>query len=229
MTAEFTGSLLEGIEVPAAEGEALIREVFHNSLFEDGITVRHRPRTANSHAVDGVVNHVVTSYVEHAFLTWLLAEVFHTRQPAMPENVAHCQSSEVDGNLFFPQDVDIEGFLEADFGAEVESVVAAEHRQAYLAHLAAEEIRKQKAKRVCNGCPLSLECLTRSIVNKDAFGVWGGLDERERHLMINRFETMRRSYENQSMPKAMRRDFEDRARQIATSIGRSAKAERAAA
>lgn len=34
------------------------------------------------------------------------------------------------------------------------------------------------AKKVCNGCPVKVECLTAGI--REPFGVWGGLSEKER-------------------------------------------------
>jgi len=36
------------------------------------------------------------------------------------------------------------------------------------------------AKRVCAACPVRTECLEYAVANGVAFGVWGGLTERER-------------------------------------------------
>ena len=40
------------------------------------------------------------------------------------------------------------------------------------------------AKAICAKCVVREECLEYSIVNKEQFGIWGGLDERERRKII---------------------------------------------
>ena len=42
------------------------------------------------------------------------------------------------------------------------------------------------AKRVCYGCPVRTECLAEALDGKIEFGVWGGLTERERRVLIRR-------------------------------------------
>jgi WhiB family transcriptional regulator, redox-sensing transcriptional regulator len=42
------------------------------------------------------------------------------------------------------------------------------------------------AKRVCYGCPVRTECLAEALDGKIEFGVWGGLTERERRILIRR-------------------------------------------
>ena len=42
------------------------------------------------------------------------------------------------------------------------------------------------AKRVCYGCPVRTECLAEALDGKIEFGVWGGMTERERRLLIRR-------------------------------------------
>ncbi len=42
------------------------------------------------------------------------------------------------------------------------------------------------AKRVCDGCPVRLECAVEALNNRIEFGVWGGLTERQRRLLLNR-------------------------------------------
>jgi WhiB family transcriptional regulator, redox-sensing transcriptional regulator len=37
-----------------------------------------------------------------------------------------------------------------------------------------------KAKRVCLSCPVRRECLEFALENREGFGIWGGLSERER-------------------------------------------------
>lgn len=42
----------------------------------------------------------------------------------------------------------------------------------------------QPAKRVCMGCEVRTECLSYALANREAFGVWGGLSERERRRLL---------------------------------------------
>lgn len=39
------------------------------------------------------------------------------------------------------------------------------------------------AKKLCSGCPVQNECLTYALEAGEAFGVWGGLDARERRTL----------------------------------------------
>lgn len=41
-----------------------------------------------------------------------------------------------------------------------------------------------RAKKVCSTCPVVAECAAYAITNREEFGVWGGLDEDERRLII---------------------------------------------
>ena len=45
---------------------------------------------------------------------------------------------------------------------------------------------QHQAKRVCAGCPVKLECLAAALDNRIEFGVWGGLTERERRVVLRR-------------------------------------------
>ena len=42
------------------------------------------------------------------------------------------------------------------------------------------------AKRVCQGCPVRQECLEYALTTPDQWGVWGGLSERERRVILRR-------------------------------------------
>ena len=42
------------------------------------------------------------------------------------------------------------------------------------------------AKRVCEACPVSGECLDYAMSNDEKFGIWGGLSERERRRLRRR-------------------------------------------
>jgi len=44
------------------------------------------------------------------------------------------------------------------------------------------EIRERKAKAVCASCPVRAECLDYVLRNSVRYGIWGGLNERERSL-----------------------------------------------
>lgn len=43
---------------------------------------------------------------------------------------------------------------------------------------------KQQAKSICNKCPVKLDCLNHSLKTKEYWGIWGGLDERERRVLL---------------------------------------------
>ena len=45
---------------------------------------------------------------------------------------------------------------------------------------------QNRAKVVCAGCPVRLECLADALDNQVEFGVWGGLTERERRALLRR-------------------------------------------
>lgn len=42
------------------------------------------------------------------------------------------------------------------------------------------------AKRVCRHCPVKLDCLAEALDHRMEFGVWGGLTERERRVVLAR-------------------------------------------
>src|SRR5215212_973690 len=41
---------------------------------------------------------------------------------------------------------------------------------------------QKRAKLVCSGCPVRLECLSEALDHRIEWGVWGGMTERERRL-----------------------------------------------
>lgn len=43
------------------------------------------------------------------------------------------------------------------------------------------EESEERAKAVCAGCPVSAECLAYAVDTKQADGVWGGLNEKQRY------------------------------------------------
>lgn len=48
--------------------------------------------------------------------------------------------------------------------------------------------RERRAKAICSGCVVQRECLEYAISIREPHGVWGGLNEAERKLVIERVE-----------------------------------------
>ena len=44
--------------------------------------------------------------------------------------------------------------------------------------------REHKAKAICRACPVMAECRDYSIAIREPHGVWGGLSEQERRLLL---------------------------------------------
>lgn len=42
----------------------------------------------------------------------------------------------------------------------------------------------RKAKAVCSGCTVRVECLAYALLNRETDGVWGGMTERERRQYL---------------------------------------------
>ena len=52
------------------------------------------------------------------------------------------------------------------------------------------------ARQVCAGCPVRTPCLDYAITNRIAYGIWGGLTERERRALRSRWiRTTRREHD----------------------------------
>ncbi len=45
---------------------------------------------------------------------------------------------------------------------------------------------QNRAKALCAGCPVRLECLAHALDRKIEHGVWGGMTERERRALLRR-------------------------------------------
>jgi WhiB family transcriptional regulator, redox-sensing transcriptional regulator len=48
--------------------------------------------------------------------------------------------------------------------------------------------REQKAKAICAICPVRIECLEYAVRIREPHGIWGGLNELERRLLIRERE-----------------------------------------
>ena len=43
---------------------------------------------------------------------------------------------------------------------------------------------RAQAKHICSRCPVRVQCLTHAISTGEYWGIWGGLDERERRSFV---------------------------------------------
>lgn len=43
---------------------------------------------------------------------------------------------------------------------------------------------QKRARLLCSGCPVQPECLAEALDNRIEWGVWGGMTERERRLLL---------------------------------------------
>ena len=44
--------------------------------------------------------------------------------------------------------------------------------------------RERRAKEICSGCPVTGECLDYALTIREPHGIWGGLNEGERRLLL---------------------------------------------
>jgi len=42
------------------------------------------------------------------------------------------------------------------------------------------------AKRICRSCPIIVECLKGALARKEPWGVWGGMNTRERNILLKK-------------------------------------------
>ncbi|MEU5241670.1 WhiB family transcriptional regulator [Streptomyces lydicus] len=52
--------------------------------------------------------------------------------------------------------------------------------------LFADSKSQKRAKFICTGCPVRIECLVEALDHRIEFGVWGGMTERERRALLRR-------------------------------------------
>lgn len=54
----------------------------------------------------------------------------------------------------------------------------------HFEHKPEREAREAKAKAICDGCPVRIECLTWALEVREPHGVWGGASEGDRKQML---------------------------------------------
>lgn len=47
-----------------------------------------------------------------------------------------------------------------------------------------EPAEQRRVRMLCTDCPVRLECLAEALDNRIEWGVWGGMTERERRLLL---------------------------------------------
>ena len=57
-------------------------------------------------------------------------------------------------------------------------------RKAQPDHLFVRGAEQNKAKQMCGACPVRNECLAEALDNRIEWGIWGGMTERERRLLL---------------------------------------------
>lgn len=72
---------------------------------------------------------------------------------------------------------------------------------------------QHKAKTICMGCPVRIDCLADALDSRAEFGVWGGMTERERRTLLRRrpdvgswrtlLHTMKRTESLHALPSVM--------------------------
>jgi len=52
----------------------------------------------------------------------------------------------------------------------------------------AKDVRERKAKAICAACPVRTECLEYAVRIREPYGIWGGLNELERRMLLRHRE-----------------------------------------
>jgi WhiB family transcriptional regulator, redox-sensing transcriptional regulator len=53
--------------------------------------------------------------------------------------------------------------------------------------------RVQRAKKICNACPVLAQCREHALSVQEPYGIWGGLDEGERRAAFARRRQLRKA------------------------------------
>ena len=110
-------------------------------------------------------------------------------QPPVPQNLT-------DVDVHDPQSVDAsvwqavaglysvsEGDAEGELAWQTDALCAQTDPEAFFPEKGGST---RDAKRVCEACPVSGQCLDYAMSNDEKFGIWGGLSERERRRLRRR-------------------------------------------
>lgn len=54
-----------------------------------------------------------------------------------------------------------------------------------------EPIKTAQCKEVCRLCPVAKQCLAYAIANDEKFGIWGGMDRKERKALKSKLDVSR--------------------------------------
>ncbi|MFJ2938220.1 WhiB family transcriptional regulator [Streptomyces sp. NPDC087219] len=65
-------------------------------------------------------------------------------------------------------------------------MVSALCRTAHADDLFVEGAAQNRAKALCTGCPVRVECLAHALDERIEHGVWGGMTDRERRALLKR-------------------------------------------
>lgn len=76
-----------------------------------------------------------------------------------------------------------EADLEGEFAWQTDALCAQTDPEAFFPEKGGST---RDAKRVCEACPVSGQCLDYAMANDEKFGIWGGLSERERRRLRRR-------------------------------------------
>jgi WhiB family transcriptional regulator, redox-sensing transcriptional regulator len=58
----------------------------------------------------------------------------------------------------------------------------------YIEDRAQKLLRERQAKAICATCPVRVECLEYAVRTREPHGIWGGLNELERRILIRERE-----------------------------------------
>lgn len=59
------------------------------------------------------------------------------------------------------------------------------------------QINKRRCREICAECTVREQCLQFSLDNEEEFGIWGGLDDKERKVMMGKFVRKNRNRKKQ--------------------------------
>jgi len=100
--------------------------------------------------------------------------------------VAEFRNSVPDNWFVDPVHLGIPGIRDEDDGAlawQADALCAQTDPEAFFPEKGGST---REAKKICQQCEVSSECLEYALANDERFGIWGGLSERERRRLRRR-------------------------------------------